>query len=355
MNTIPVRLGPASYEITSGPGALGGLGALLGGSSAKIAVLSDKNVWALHGKALAAQLAAAGHSRPCVITLPAGEGSKSLEWLAIVYSKLARQHFGRGDLLLAFGGGVIGDLGGFAAATYMRGMRYIQLPTTLLAQVDSSVGGKTAVNIQEGKNLVGAFYQPSAVLMDTDLLATLPPREWGSGLAEMIKYGAILSRRLFEELRDWEKGDLPALEEMICSCCRIKSQIVEQDEHDRGQRMLLNFGHTFGHAIEALGHFAKHTHGEAVAIGMVLAARFGEELGITQSGTAQELVQTLQAKALDTVCPYPLTELLLLMRGDKKSEGDVVSLILLRQIGEAVIHKISYDELQARLEGMASI
>lgn len=347
MRDLFVELGADSYNIAMGRGALETLPAALAEMQCgRLAVVTDSNVWALHGERLLAELPGPAQ----VIEMPPGEASKSLASLAEVYSGLAESRFGRGDTLLAFGGGVIGDLCGFAAATYMRGVRYLQLPTTLLAQIDSSVGGKTAVNIAEGKNLVGAFYQPRAVVMDTSLLETLPEREWRSGLAEMIKYGAIASQELFEQLLHWKREDRDALETAIYECCDIKRRVVQQDEKDRGARMLLNFGHTFGHAVEALGSYRKYNHGEGVAIGMVLAAQVGERLGITPGGTATQLETVLQAHGLSTECPYPPADLLEPMRRDKKAEGESVRLILLREIGQAVAHSIRYSELKNLLE-----
>lgn len=352
MLTLTVGLQAATYEIEIGAGAIDGLASAVTGrhSCTKLAIVTDETVWALHGTAMEAAL------RPLAlpwetIVLPPGEGSKSQEMLAAIYSRLAQMQAGRDDILIAFGGGVVGDISGFAAATWMRGIHYLQVPTTLLAQVDSSVGGKTAINIPAGKNLVGAFYQPQKVLVDIEMLATLPPRDRSSGWAEIIKYGAILSEPLFCRLQ----GDVSApgeLVSIIAECCRLKSRIVEEDERDTGRRMLLNFGHTFGHGIELLGGFQDFTHGEAVAVGMVLAARVGEALGRTPHGCADRLRQTLQAFSLPTQCPYPLESLLEAMRGDKKNEGQTFRLILLEGIGSACIHRIAYDELLPLMMGM---
>lgn len=350
MKTLSVGLGAGSYDIRTGTGALSLLPQILADlGPARVAILSDETVWRLHGGRLSETL-----EQPVTrIILPPGEGTKSLSALAEVYRKLAESRFGRSDLLLAFGGGVVGDLCGFAAATYMRGIRYVQLPTTLLAQVDSSVGGKTAVNIPQGKNLVGAFHQPKAVLMDIGLLETLPRRELGSGLAEMFKYGAIASHTLLEELVAWN-GDLAQLEPAILECCLLKKQVVEQDERDKGRRMLLNFGHTFGHGIEALGGFSAHTHGEAVAMGMVLAAQAGELLGVTAGGTAAQLERALQTQDIPTCCPYAATDLLEAMLSDKKAAGHEIQLVLLREIGEAVVYPLSFDALRELLERMVA-
>ncbi|MDR1192927.1 MAG: 3-phosphoshikimate 1-carboxyvinyltransferase [Peptococcaceae bacterium] len=236
----------------------------------------------------------------------------------------------------------------------MRGVAYIQAPTTLLAQVDSSVGGKTAVNLAAGKNLVGVFYQPKLVIIDTQVLGTLAPREFRCGLAEVIKYGAISAPGLFAGLR--EKAARPGIEltDVIGECCRIKSGIVERDERDTGERALLNFGHTFGHAAERLGDYSRHNHGEAVAIGMVLAAALGEKTGVTAAGTAAALRDLLELYGLDTRCPYTAGELLPLLALDKKSAGAGVRLVLLREIGAATTCLVEGDRLGELLSELAA-
>lgn len=287
MRKLKVGLGKNSYDILIGRGALDEItGVVADFPCGSLAVVTDENVWGLYGERMEKLLEKTKLPRQ-IISLKPGEEAKSFENLKAIHGALARAQFGRNDLLIAFGGGVVGDVCGFAAATYMRGVSYVQIPTTLLAQVDSSVGGKTAINIPEGKNLVGAFHQPARVIIDTALLKTLPEREWGGGWAEIIKYGAILSSDLFNRLESPEKsaGDI---EEIIFECCDIKRGVVEADELDRGLRMLLNFGHTFGHAIEALGGFKKYIHGEGVAIGMGMAAKAGETAGFTEAGVFEK-------------------------------------------------------------------
>jgi 3-dehydroquinate synthase len=278
----------------------------------------------------------------------------------------------------------------------MRGVRFIQIPTTLLAMVDSSVGGKTAIDIPAGKNLVGAFHQPSFVMIDPGLLKTLPAREFRSGMAEVIKYGAISSLPLFEELERFAKrlaasasgtgADDPALDGVIASCIRIKADVVSEDEFDTGRRQILNFGHTFGHALEVRGGFSKYTHGEAVAVGMRIAARYGEAAGITEAGTAARLDALLDAFGLtiftsedstemlsstgidhdvigsvtnavvgtnrDETEPTHYAELIPYIKNDKKASGGMVNLVLLKRLGEAVIVPVALTELEASLRGL---
>ncbi|MDR2771108.1 MAG: 3-dehydroquinate synthase [Clostridiales Family XIII bacterium] len=279
-----------------------------------------------------------------------GERSKSSASLARLYDAFAARRLRRDGLILAFGGGVVGDLAGFAAATWMRGVRFVQIPTTLLAQVDASIGGKTAVNTRAGKNLVGAFHQPSLVLSDPALLADLPAREFRCGMAEAVKYGAVRSKRLFERLRT--APDRAALCDIIGECCAIKAGIVERDVFDTGERMILNFGHSFGHAIETLGEFRRYKHGEAVAMGMVSAAETGERLGLTARGSADALRAVLAAQGLETDCPYTPAELLPQMETDKKNSGGTLRLVLLAAPGEAFVHTLDRAALRKAMGGI---
>jgi 3-dehydroquinate synthase len=337
MITQRVALQGNAYDILIGDGLLDDFGGLirerLGAPAGREAALvTDNNVWERYAAPLTDSFARAGLAFRALVLEP-GEGNKSLAGLGRLYDAFAEMRLARDGLVVAFGGGVIGDLAGFAAATWMRGVRFVQMPTTLLAQVDSSVGGKTAVNTDAGKNLVGVFYQPSLVLTDTALLARLPAREFRCGMAEVIKYGAIASARLFESLRG--APDPSALRDVVGACCAIKAGIVERDERDTGERMLLNFGHSFGHAIEKLGDFHRYKHGEAVAMGMAMAAEVGEELGLTAPGNAAALRTVLAAHGLETRCPYARAALLPHMELDKKNSGGAVRLVLLREIGAA--------------------
>ena len=344
MQKLTVNLGKDRYDILIDAGLLDQIGTQICAfiqPHDQIAVISDENVWHYYGAQLTASLTAANLPFESCI-LPPGEQTKSVENLARLYSRFAQMRLGRSSLILAFGGGVIGDLTGFAAATYMRGIRYIQIPTTLLAQVDSSVGGKTAVNIPEGKNLAGAFYQPSAVYIDPLTLQTLDPREYRSGMAEVIKYGAIASSSLFQRLS--QPLSLPDLENIIARCCSVKAGIVARDEREKGERMLLNFGHTYGHAIEKISQFGCR-HGEAVATGMALAARLGESRGHTAPGSAARLEQVLHAQGLQSTCDYAPEDLLPLIRVDKKGVKDGVQFVFLAEIGKAFTRYIPFDDL----------
>lgn len=285
MKTVPVSLGSRSYEILIGSGLLPGLGSRMRDLklSGRCAVLTDSNVGPRFGAAVVKSLKAAGFE-PVVVKLPAGETTKSLRNVERCHEALAKERLERKSAVVALGGGVIGDLAGFVAATYLRGVPFVQIPTSLLAQVDSSVGGKTGVNLKAGKNLVGAFYQPRLVLCDMDTLRTLPEREFRSGLAEVIKYGIIQDPELFGLIEDKLPLILrrsPALlARIIARSCEIKADVVSQDETETGLRATLNFGHTLGHAIEAIAGYGKYLHGEAISIGQVLAA----ELSAMQAG-----------------------------------------------------------------------
>ncbi|MCL2433446.1 MAG: 3-dehydroquinate synthase, partial [Clostridia bacterium] len=268
--------------------------------------------------------------------------------LAKLFSGFAAMGLRRDGYVIAFGGGVIGDLAGLAAALWMRGVPVIQVPTTLLAMVDSAVGGKTAINISEGKNLVGAFHQPSLVVSDISMLETLSNRDYAGGMAEIIKYGLLFSEEFLENLIKYEvNGRMDSGKEatIIRQCCEWKTEIVAQDEREAGQRMLLNLGHTFGHAIETLGNYTTHTHGEAVAIGMVLAARAGERLGITRYH-CEKLIGLLERYNLPTQSPYSMASVINHMAGDKKAHAEGLRLILFYEPGRPVIQSITTEELR---------
>jgi 3-dehydroquinate synthase len=341
MRTVDVELGARRYPIHIGPGLLDDaprLAALVPGRH--VLIVSDANV-APHY--LARVEAAFAGKRVARHILPPGEQEKTLARFGELMSALATLGASRDATLIALGGGVIGDMTGFAAACWMRGVRFVQLPTTLLAMVDSSVGGKTAVDLPEGKNLVGAFHQPSAVIADTATLATLPDRELRAGLAEVIKYGALGDAAFF----DWVAAnaaallsrDADALAHAIATSCAHKAGIVARDETETGERMLLNLGHTFGHAIEAEQGFGGLVHGEAVAVGMVLAARLSANLGLAPAQDTERLVAALEALGLPTAVPAGLDPdaLLARMRLDKKNLSGTLRLILWRGIGRAFV------------------
>jgi 3-dehydroquinate synthase len=352
VKTLRVGLSENGYDILIEDGLLGKIGGLVKPfreSDKPIAAVTDENVWRLHGERFSRSMDACGVSfRPVVMR--GGEGDKSLSGLASLYDEFAGLSLTRNGLVAAFGGGVVGDLCGFAAATWMRGVRFIQIPTTLLAQVDSSVGGKTAINLPHGKNLAGAFHQPALVVIDPNILDTLPPRETRCGMAEVIKYGAISSPSLFKALSGDMGPQNPS--EIIYECCRIKSEIVARDERDFGERALLNFGHTFGHAIEKKYGFERYRHGEAVAVGMTIAASAGEKMGLTSPGTASLLKNALNLHGIETGCPCEPEELIPLLEIDKKSLGGAVQFVLLKVIGEAFVRKTTFGDLRNAVREM---
>ena len=310
----------------------------------KVAVITDSNVKTLYAGRVEQSLRQSGFT-PLVFAFEAGEASKNHHTLLEIYAFLAAHDFTRSDLIAALGGGVPGDVAGFAAATWQRGVRFIQLPTTLLAQIDSSIGGKTAVDLPEGKNLVGAFWQPSLVLCDPDALDTLDRRIFADGMGEAIKHACIRDAGLFDALSRTEPGVFTP--ELLRANLEIKRAVVERDEREKGERMLLNFGHTLGHGIEKLTHYTRYTHGEAVAMGMAAITRQSEKRGMTQPGTAAKLEQLLKRHGLPTECPLPVGEVAAAATGDKKRAGDDLRIILLRRIGEAFIHTLPARDFPA--------
>lgn len=350
MRILEMELGENSYKIYIERGCLGRIGRYIAENHPacrNVAIITDDNVSGIYGKILGDSIRGQGLSAN-IISVKPGEGSKSLETLKMVYGRLSELKLMRTDMILTFGGGVVGDLGGFAAATYLRGIPYIQVPTSLLAQVDSSIGGKVAVDLPWGKNLVGSFYQPSAVFIDPLLLKTLKGRYLHDGLAEIIKYGFIGDAGILDILTDCRDDEelLERIGSVIFRCCSIKKTLVEQDEKDFGCRMLLNFGHTYGHAVEKYFGYEKYTHGEAVSLGMIHITRNSERLGITEKGTALYLEELLRKFSLPFQPPEmdraALEETMLL---DKKNSGDFISLILLKRAGEAFIEKIGKNEI----------
>ena len=350
---VGVRLeGGRSYDVLIGPGLLPRAAELIEArvGRARVGIVTDENVAARHLATVAGSLAATGRHAGTVV-LPPGEATKSLAELGRVADELIGMGLERGDLVVALGGGVIGDLVGFAASVVRRGIRFVQIPTSLLAQVDSSVGGKTAINSRHGKNLIGAFHQPSLVIADTDVLSTLPAREMRAGYAEVVKYGLLGDAPFFDWLdRHWRSlfgNDPAALAEAVERSVAAKAAIVARDEKETGDRMLLNLGHTFGHALEAwAGYSDKLLHGEAVAIGMAQAFRFSEVVGLAPAGTAARVEAHLVAVGLPTrVSDIPgrerpdVSTLLRLMAQDKKVKAGRMTFILVRGIGEAFISR----------------
>lgn len=279
--------------------------------------------------------------------IPAGEEHKNLKTVSEIYDELSSRRFGRDDMIIALGGGVTGDIAGFAAATYLRGIRYlVQIPTTLLAQVDSSVGGKTGVDLPLGKNLVGAFRQPDLVLIDPEVLSTLPEDVYRAGMAEVIKYGCISAPEILD-LVSVRNSDPTGL---IERCVRIKIDVVETDETESGLRKILNFGHTIGHGVELLGNYSELSHGEAVSIGMVSALKLGNSVGITADGCLERLVSILEAYSLPTVLTRPGSEVFEALLTDKKKQGDSIHFVLIEDFGKPLIEKIPVAELKKMMK-----
>jgi len=341
--TIQVGLGERSYPITIGPGVMEQIGASLqGGAVAKrFAIISDDKVAALYGERVQHTLRQAGVACELIV-FPHGEANKNLSTIGRLASELAERGFDRGDGLLALGGGVTGDITGFLAAIYMRGIPFVQVPTSLLAQVDSSVGGKTGVDIPQGKNLIGAFYQPRAVFIDTAALNTLPSEEFLGGMAEVIKYGASIDADFFTWLGQNRQAilalDPAVIAAMIRRCCEMKASVVERDEREGGLRRILNFGHTIGHAVEAASGY-QLIHGFAVAIGMRAVAELAVRGGYADASVAADIVALLQAYALPTAIPpeFDRESLRKYLQTDKKTIGGRVFFVLPEKIGAVCI------------------
>ena len=346
METVRVALGERGYDIRIAPGLVGTAGEAIRpfAPAGRLVVITDETVDRLHGAALKASLAAAG-LQPLWLSVPAGEGSKTLAMLESLLERMLAYGVDRGTPVVGFGGGVVGDLAGFAAAVALRGLPFVQIPTTLLAQVDSAVGGKTGVNARHGKNLIGAFHQPRLVLTDLATLDTLPRRQVLAGYAEIVKYGAIDRPDFFAWLErhgpDLLAGRPAARAHAVRTCCEAKAAIVAADEREAGRRALLNLGHTFGHALEAATGFGDRLlHGEAVAIGMVLAFDLSVRLGLCAAADAERVRRHLAAVGLPTTLPPDVgapDELLAHMGRDKKVSAGRITFILAKGLGNAVI------------------
>lgn len=306
----------------------------------KAALITDKTVDSLYADTVTDSLEKAGFAT-VKYTFCAGEASKNIETYTNILEFLANNKITRSDIIIALGGGVTGDMAGFAAATYLRGIKYIGIPTTLLAAVDSSVGGKTAVNLNAGKNLVGAFHQPSLVICDTDTLKTLSDKYMKDGISETVKYGIISDKELFETMKT---DYINKLDDIIERCVSIKNEIVSEDVFDTGKRQLLNLGHTFGHSIEKLSNF-EISHGHAVAIGMVMAAKVSEAIGIAEKGTADETENILRILGLPTKTEFTAEEIVGISLNDKKRTGDTITFVLPEKIGKTILKKIKTEEL----------
>ena len=348
---ILVGLGPRSYQVRVGQGLLDAAGEAMAPlmKRKRTAIVTDETVWGLHGARLSGALTRAGIAATPIVVAP-GEQTKSFEGLAEVTDRLLALELDRGDVITAFGGGVVGDLAGFAAAIYKRGVDFVQIPTTLLAQVDSSVGGKTAIDTPRGKNLVGAFHQPRLVLADLDVLATLPDREMRCGHAEVIKYGLLGDFAFFEWLEANGAAVLArepeALSHAVARSVEMKAQIVEEDETEQGRRALLNLGHTFGHALESeTGYGEALLHGEAVGAGMALAFRFSAAQGLCATQEATRASAAIAAAGLPTTLgavrdtPFDAAALVRHMAQDKKAEAGRLTFILANRLGQAFVAK----------------
>ena len=347
MITVTVRTSK-KYNVLIGSDNLKDIGSYILGikNTCKIAVISDTNVWPLYGNIVTESLTGSGYTVLHHI-FPAGEASKNITTYTDIVNFLAKNQLTRSDILLALGGGVVGDITGFAAATYLRGISYIQVPTTLLAIVDSSVGGKTAIDLPVGKNLIGAFCQPDLVLCDTSTLSSLPSEVFIDGCAEVIKYGVLFDRELFEHLEN--KGIDFDREYVISRCVALKRDIVETDEFDTGMRQLLNLGHTIGHAVEAHSQFTI-THGQAVAIGMVIVTKVAYAEGLCSQETLAHLVALIKKFRLPEETNYTADDLLAHMLSDKKRFGNTLNLVMPVEIGNCRIIAKPVEQIRSIIE-----
>ncbi len=336
------------YDVVIGNGLLSTLGQETAklGKAKKVAVISDSNVWPLHGHKTVYSLESSGF-QVIRFVIPAGESSKNGQTYLDLLNFLAEHQLTRSDMIVALGGGVVGDLTGFAAATFLRGIRFIQIPTTLLAAVDSSVGGKTAIDLPAGKNLAGAFYQPSLVLCDLDLLNTLPEEIFRDGCAEVIKYGVLYDPKLFAHLT--EHGLYFDREAVIARCVELKRDVVMEDEFDTGTRMKLNLGHTIGHGVEAHSNFTV-SHGKAVAVGMAIVAKSGSKYGICSETVKDQIISTIRKFGLPTETANNAEELYRSALSDKKRSGGTVNLIVPVNIGDCIIRPTPVEEVKSFIE-----
>ena len=342
MKLLPVSLGDRSYDIHIAPGRLDDTGKLCQHvlpRATRLAVVTDDTVGGLYAHRLLQSLWARGYTAS-VISLPAGEQTKSLHNLGVLYDSFMEMGLTRTDAVVALGGGVVDC---------------VQVPTTLLAQVDSSVGGKVAIDLPAGKNLAGAFWQPRLVVMDPEVLDTLDDKTFSDGMAEVIKYGCIRDAAFFRALEKTpsRRAVMENIESVLYTCCDLKRAVVEKDERDTGERMVLNFGHTLGHAYEKAGHYETWTHGQAVAAGMCLAARLGAALGVTPAGVPERVEALVSAFGLPTRIPCTQADYAAAVGLDKKGTGEQITLVLLEDLGRAVLHRMSKRELLGLLEGCA--
>ena len=352
MNNITVDLHEIKYEIKIERGIIKNVGIHIGQifKGRRVYIITDSNVEILYKDVVDKSIRDSGYET-YIYVVEAGEESKNFKQLQAIYKFLAQNSASRKDLIVALGGGVIGDMAGLAAATYMRGIPFVQIPTSLLAQIDSSIGGKVAVNLPEGKNLVGAFYHPKLVLIDPECLKTLSKRVLADGAAEALKYGYIKDPEICNIFQKLQKIEdiYKYTDEIIYKCCEIKRVIVENDEKELGERMILNFGHTVGHAYESYFSYKKYTHGEAVALGMSVISRISENMGFAPIGTTAALIEILERLNL----PYDIEtagadkdEIIKNIFHDKKANSEYINLILLKNIGEVFVEKIEVSKIK---------
>lgn len=346
MKSVRVNIGDG-YDVQIGRGLLKTVGRTARSldatkDAARVLIVADTNTAPLYAEEVSMAFRLAGYTTKLAV-IRAGEASKKLSVIGDICSVAAEAEMDRGDFFCSVGGGVTGDIAGICASLYMRGVNYINIPTTVLSQNDSAIGGKTAVDLPQGKNLIGAFHQPSLVVCDADTLSTLPEREWRSGAAEIIKHACIASDKLLEELAKMEL--MQNIEDITFRSVSIKTKIVSKDEREQGQRRLLNFGHTMGHAIEKASGYS-YEHGESVAIGMVMASTAGERAGLTQVGTTEKLEALLQRYDLPITTDIPLDVLALNAMGDKKAQGGQITLSLIKKLGDGFLHTIRTCELK---------
>lgn len=353
MQTFRVELGPASHPVYVGAGILDDLGALArkaGLKAGRIALVTDSNIAPHYGSRAIAALEKEGFA-PELMTVPAGEASKSAAILETLYDRMVASEMDRDGAVFALGGGVVGDLAGFAAATYLRGVAVVQIPTTLVAQVDSSLGGKTGINHPRAKNLIGAFHQPRAIIADVTALTTLPDREFREGLAEVIKYGAIMDAPMIADLeRDLPRilsRDSGILEAVVARSLHHKAAVVAADEREGGLRKTLNFGHTVGHALEASAGYGSYLHGEAVAIGMAIAAILSERFSGLSADEGSRLVRLIQQSGLPTEMPTAArtAEFISALKLDKKRSAGAVEFVVLERLGKAAIRRLEFEQV----------
>ena len=356
MQTVTVNLGERSYPIELGEGLLPRVGEFMRaeGIGGRVGIVSNPPVAELYGDQVRESLERAGYDTATVL-IPEGEAYKNTASLGLIYDALVEHRFDRSATLIALGGGVIGDVTGFAAATFLRGIGYVQIPTTLLAQVDASVGGKTAVNHEQGKNLVGAFHQPRLVVIDLETLRTLPRREYAAGMAEVIKYGIIEDAAFFvfleQEMDALLRIDANAVEHAVATSCRIKAGVVEQDERETDRRAILNFGHTIGHALEAFTGYERFLHGEAVAVGMIQAAALSAGQGLCSAAELRRIEALVRRADLPWRIPddIALEDLIAGMALDKKSHAGKIKFVLCEGIGGTRFQWFSPEEIVREL------